>query len=175
MSLVFLDESGFMLHPLVRRTWALRGQTPVLKSWDRHERLSAISAVTVSPVRGRMGLHFQVLRENVKTDRVQRFLRQLRRHAPRKMLVVMDRLNAHRSAARILMAKRPGWFDIEWLPAYAPELNPVEYIWSNTKYGKMANFVPVDVDHLEERVSSSLNDITTDVIRGAFKHAGLSL
>ena len=42
-SIVFLDESGFMLHPVVRRTWALRGQTPVLACWDRHERLSVIS------------------------------------------------------------------------------------------------------------------------------------
>ena len=175
MSLVFLDESGFMLQPLVRRTWALRGQTPVIKSWVRHARLSVISVVTVSPRQNRLGLYFEVLRENVKTDAVQGFLRRLRRHLPRRMLVVMDRLNAHRSAERLLSSKRPGWFEIEYLPAYAPELNPVEYIWANVKFGKLSNFVPKDVDHLEGRVSASLDAVTTDIIKGAFQHAGLSL
>jgi transposase len=173
LSLVFLDESGFMLQPLVRRTWALRGQTPVLKSWDRRERLSVISAVTVSPTRKRFGLYFMVQRENVKTDAVKHFLRQLRKHLPRGMVAVMDRLNAHRSAARAMEKTR--WCKVEWLPAYAPELNPVEYIWSNIKYGKLANFVATDVDHLEERVSASLSITSHDVIKGAFKHAGLSL
>jgi len=45
---VFLDESGFMLTPIVRRTFAPRGKTPILKCWDRHVRFSAISAVTIS-------------------------------------------------------------------------------------------------------------------------------
>src|SRR6202041_2849021 len=47
--LVFLDESGYMLTPTVRRTWAPRGQGAVLDSWDRRDRLSAISCLTVSP------------------------------------------------------------------------------------------------------------------------------
>jgi transposase len=173
MSLVFLDESGFMLQPLVRRTWALRGQTPVLKSWDRRDRLSVISAVTVSPKRSRLGLNFMARRENVTTEPVKRFIRQLRRHMPHGLVAVMDRLNAHRSAARHL--KKARWCKIEWLPAYAPELNLAEYIWSNTKYGKLANFVPKNVDHLEDRVTTALDSVTTDVIRGAFKHAGLGL
>jgi hypothetical protein len=59
--LVFLDESGFMLTPTVRRTFAPRGQTPIIKSWDRHDRISAISAVTVSPKRRRLGLYFHLM------------------------------------------------------------------------------------------------------------------
>ena len=47
--LVFLDESGFFLTPTVRRTLAPRGKTPVLKAWDRRDRWSAISCVTLSP------------------------------------------------------------------------------------------------------------------------------
>src|ERR1035437_587714 len=52
--LVFLDESGFMLQPVSRRTWAPSGQTPVQKAWDRHERLSAISIICVSPLEHRL-------------------------------------------------------------------------------------------------------------------------
>src|SRR6185437_12551462 len=53
--LVFLDESGFFLTPTVRRTLAPRGQTPVLHAWDRRDKLSAISGITVSPVAARPG------------------------------------------------------------------------------------------------------------------------
>jgi len=46
-TIVFLDESGFMLRPLVRRSWAPRGQTPIIRCWDRRDRLSVIGAITV--------------------------------------------------------------------------------------------------------------------------------
>ncbi len=167
-----MDESGFMLQPLVRRTWAPRGQTPVLKAWDRRDRLSVIAAITVSPLRRRLGLYFQVLRENVRNHHVCNFLTSLRRHLGRGMVVVLDRLNAHRTAARKLAERKAG-YDFEWLPAYAPELNPVEFIWSHTKYGDLANFIPDDVDHLDDRLSESLQETTQIVLRGAFRRAGL--
>ena len=59
--LVFLDESGFQLSPVVRRTYAPRGQTPVFKAWHRKGRISAISTVTVSQVRRRPNLHSRLL------------------------------------------------------------------------------------------------------------------
>jgi hypothetical protein len=46
-TVVFLDESGFMLQPLARRSWAPRGQTPVIRCWDRRDRLSVIAAILV--------------------------------------------------------------------------------------------------------------------------------
>src|SRR5271156_5742859 len=60
---VFLDESGFMLTPTVRRTWAPQGQTPLLSCWDRRDRLSAISCITVSPTAGRANFYFTLLEE----------------------------------------------------------------------------------------------------------------
>ena len=59
-SIVLIDESGFMLQPVVRRTWAPKGETPIQYSWDRHDRLSVIAGITVSPVRCRLGLYFQI-------------------------------------------------------------------------------------------------------------------
>ena len=61
---VFLDESGFQLTPSVRRTLAPRGQTPVLDCWDRRDRISAISCITLSPAVGRPGLYFELLPVN---------------------------------------------------------------------------------------------------------------
>jgi transposase len=66
--LVFLDESGFFLTPTVRRTLAPRGKTPVLKAWDRRDRWSAISCVTLSPAAGRPGLYFDLLDHNARGE-----------------------------------------------------------------------------------------------------------
>ena len=63
--LMFLDESGFMLTPTARRSFAPRGQTPILKGWDRHDRISAISGITVSPKKRRLGLYFQLMPDDV--------------------------------------------------------------------------------------------------------------
>ncbi|HOX58047.1 MAG TPA: transposase [Verrucomicrobiota bacterium] len=76
---MFIDECGFMLQPLVRRTWAPRGKTPVLKSWDRHDRLSVISAITLSPKQRRPGLYFHAQRQNVKAENCRWFLQQVRK------------------------------------------------------------------------------------------------
>jgi hypothetical protein len=90
---VFLDESGFLLTPTVRRTLAPRGKTPILKSWDRHDRISAISAVTVSSKRRRPGLDFRLLPEdtNAHGEDTVAFLKQLRWHLPGPMTVLWDR------------------------------------------------------------------------------------
>src|SRR5215471_3844843 len=77
--LVFLDESGFFLTPTVRRTLAPRGKTPVLDAWDRRDRWSAISCITLSPVAGRPALYFDLLDHNVPADDVVRFLAELHR------------------------------------------------------------------------------------------------
>jgi hypothetical protein len=75
-----LDESGFLLTPSVRRTLAKRGHTPVLDAWDRRDRISAISCITVSPKRHRLNLHFQPLPDNgnVHGEDVVEYLRALR-------------------------------------------------------------------------------------------------
>lgn len=176
-SIVFIDESGFMLQPLVRATWAPRGQTPVLKSWDRHDRISAISALTVSPKRRRLGLYFSLQRKNVKNGDVMKFLRSLRRQLGRGLIVVLDRLNAHRSAARKLAEESPGLYHFEWLPAYAPELNPVEAVWNQTKYADLSNAVPEDIDCLGADVHDSLDQTRSshNLLKSFFRRAGLDL
>ncbi len=64
--LVFLDEAGFQLMPSVQRTWAPVGQTPILKHWTTREKLSVISAITLSPKRHRLGLYYQIHGKNIQ-------------------------------------------------------------------------------------------------------------
>lgn len=176
-SIVFIDETGFMLQPVVRRTWAPRGQTPIHYSWDRHDRLSGISALTVSPERRRLGLYFELYDQNVTNLEVADFLHNLRRLLGRDLLVIWDRLNAHRTAARRLQEQKGSAFRFEWLPPYAPDLNPVEPVWAHTKHGDLANFLPENVDHLWLGAVASLEStrLKPRLLRSFFKHAQLSL
>lgn len=166
-----------MLQPTVRRTWAPVGQTPVHHSWDRHDRLSAISAVTVSPQRRRLGLYFDILDHNVKTDDFERFVVHLLRRLGRPIILVMDRYSVHRAAAKRL-AKRFGQrVAFEWLPAYAPELNPDEQVWNRAKYTDLANFIPDDVNELGHAMAASLSKTRSQqhLLRSFFQHAMLPL
>ena len=145
-----------MLQPLVRRSWAPKGERPVMYCWDRHDRLSVIAGLTLSSRRRRIGLYFAIHEHNVKTPQVEAFIRRVQRQVGKPLIVVMDRLAAHRSAARKL--ERDMRFSMEWLPGYAPDLNPVEGLWSKTKYGDLANYVPEDVLDLEIEAELALED-----------------
>jgi len=166
-----------MRQPVRRRTWARRGQTPIHKSWDRRDRLSAICAISLSPTRRRLGLHFHLQSGNVHAEDVVSFVQALHRHLPRRFILVMGRWMVHRSAARQLLERYSHWLSVEWLPPYAPKLNPVEQSWNHTKYAELANFIPDDVEHLAEAVHGCVNNQRHDpqLLRSYFRFANLKL
>jgi len=166
-----------MLQPTVRRSWAPSGQTPTHDSWDRRDRLSAISAVTVSPQRRRMGLYFDILDHNVNADDFEQFITGVLRRLGRPVTVVMDRYAVHRSAAKRLEARFGKRVQIEWLPAYAPDLNPDEQVWNRAKYTDLANFIPEDVQTLGRAMADSFRRTRNQqsLLRSFFKHAQLPL
>jgi hypothetical protein len=132
---VFPDGSGFMLTPAVRRTLAPRGKTPTLTSWDRHDRISALSAVTVSPRRRRLGLDFRSLPDDTHAhgEDTVAFLKQLRRHLPGPTTILWDGSNIHDRprVVRAYLAEHPE-IVTEPLPAYGPETDPDEMAWEHT-------------------------------------------
>lgn len=166
-----------MLQPLLRRTWALRGQTPIMKSWDRHDRLTAITALTLTPVRRRIGLYFELLEHNARAEDFIGFLSRLREELRRPLWVIWYRLGAHRKAARALLELGCQWINFTYLPAYCPELNPVEHVWSTTKWGRLANWPAPDIKALGSRVSQDFLDQSSHqaILRGHFDWAGLAL
>jgi len=165
------------LQPVKRRTWALRGQTPVQRAWDRHDRLSVIGAVTLSPQRQSIRLFFGVGHENIRTARVAAFLKYVRYELRKPIVVVLDRFSAHRSAARQLADEGATNIRFEWLPAYAPDLNPVEALWSYTKYADLANFIPPNATALRHAVCHSINQQADrqPLLRSFFHAAKLKL
>ena len=177
--LVFEDESGFMLRPTRRRTFAPRGQTPIQAAWDRHDRISAISVLTLSPNRHKPNLFFELLpdNKNVNGPYLVAFLRQLRRHLPGPILLVWDGSPIHRSKVVQRYLERYPNIHIEPLPAYAPELNPDEGVWSYTKYGRMANYAPKNTNVLRQRLTSELTQLQKkpELLRAFIRHTKLSL
>lgn len=156
--IVLIDESGLFLNPLVRRTWAPRGQTPILDSWGRHrDKVSVIGAVSISPVVHRLGFYFATDADGYFTpEKVVEFLRDLLRHLRGKVIVVWDGGTNHKGPLVRKFLARNKRLRLERLPAYSPDLNPVEAVWSWLKYGKLSNFVPDDVDHLDDWVMEYL-------------------
>jgi transposase len=156
--LVFLDESGFMLTPVVRRTLWPRGLTPVLPCRDRRDRISAISCITLSPRLYLPALYFELLPDNTNVTAVHivAFLRALKKSLPR-FTVIWDRHGIH-SKARLVKAflKANPSVVAEDFPGYVPELNPDEGVWGWTKYGRLANFAAADTQDLRERVTAEL-------------------
>ena len=156
--IAFIDESGLMMHPLVRRSWAPCGQTPILHQKTRsYSKVSAIAAVTVAPQNARVGLYFCLLSNaNFKGDRIVDFLRHLRQQVQRPIVVVWDRLMAHRGGPVKRFLRRNRRVHIEFLPPYAPELNPVEPLWGYLKMNPLANFAPTELSELHGKARRSI-------------------
>ncbi len=156
--LVFIDESGFQLTPSVRRTWAPRGETPRLYHLQRHDRISVISGISVSPRLHRLGLYFQLHDDNLHAAEGCAFLRELLRHLRGYVIVVWDNGPIHKGPlVRALCGTVPR-LRLVALPPYAPELNPDEGVWSHAKT-RLANGRPDSKDALRADVAVSLLEV----------------
>ena len=127
--------------PLVRRSWQPRGRTPVLVQRGRHlQKVSAIAALAVSPRRDRVRLYFRLHPQtDISRDQVIAFLGHLNQELQGPTILVWDRLHAHRAKRTTQFVARLRHLQTFFLPAYAPELNPVEYAWGYLKMNPFAN------------------------------------
>ena len=141
--MVFVDESGLSERPHRKRTWAPKGQTPVLQYHFTWKTLSAVAGITF------WNFYFRLFTGAIRSPQIIEFLTHLGRHLRGKLLIVWDGLPAHRSrAVWEFVRQQRGRIWLEFLPAYAPELNPTEYIWGHLKQHELANFCPKDLSEL---------------------------
>ena len=150
---MFLDESGVGFTPPVRRTWAPRGHTPILRHRQRHwTRLSIAGMCCYRPdgTGARLAVHLQPGSYNDQgligvLGHLRRFL-----HG-QKVTLLWDGLPSHRSRVmQAFIASQRGWLVVEHLPGYAPELNPVEGLWSNLKGQELAHYAAVTIEELSQ-------------------------
>lgn len=171
-TIVCVDEAGFYLIPGVVRTYAPRGQTPLLHAPLTRDHLSAISAITPD---GK--LLMQVQAKAFKGADIVRFLRHLLRHLPGKLLVIWDGLPAHRSkhVKAFLAQGAAARLHLERLPSYAPDLNPDEGIWHYLKHVELKNLCCQSLDHLRLELRRAKERLRHNslVISACFAAAGL--
>lgn len=162
--LVLIDETGLFINPLVRRTWAVRGRTPVIGGDGGHrQKVSVIGAVSISPRAHRLGLYFANRIDGYFSAlEVVGFLRHLLRSLPGKVIVVWDGGTNHKGPVMREFLARNKRLWLERLPPYAPELNPVEQVWSWLKYGQLANFVPDGLAELDDKIIDRLIHLRCD-------------
>jgi transposase len=150
-TIVFVDESGLSTRPTRARTWAPRGQTPVLQETFNWKSLSIIGGLAL------WRFYFQIHAGSIKGPQVVDFLRHLGRHIPGKMLIIWDGAPIHRSRlVRDYIQSTEGRVAIERLPAYAPELNPVEYMWGHLKTHEIANLIVTKAWELSHEATAAL-------------------
>jgi len=174
--LVFLDESGFLLTPTVRKTWAPVGLTPIIRHRFRNDRISVISALSISPERTRLGLYWMLSTTNINRDSVLVFLRNLLHHLRGPLIVFLDNSATHRGKPmREFLAQHPR-LRLEYLPAYAPELNPDEGVWGAIK-ARLANGRPDDLVELKGRLVREFGRLARSQSRlyGCFRQSSLPL
>jgi DDE superfamily endonuclease len=165
--LALIDESGLMMAPLVRRTWAPRGQTPdFVHSSGRgpREKVSVAAALWLSPRRDRLGLYSKTL-VNGYFDSwyVAAFLEAMLRDLDGRFVVVWDGGPMHKGdPIRQLVDHFADRLSLEALPPWAPMLNPTEPLWSWLKYGRLCNYAPHDAAQLNGSVIAELATAASD-------------
>lgn len=126
-------------------------------------KVSVIGAVTVSPVAHRLGFYFATaVNGYFSAEKVVEFLRHLLRHLPGEVVVIWDGGGNHKGPVIRAFLRRNRRLRLARLPAYAPDLNPVEAVWSWLKWGRLANFVPDDLDELDDWVIEYLVELKSD-------------
>ena len=170
--IVFIDESGLSERPTRVRTWAPRGETPVLQYHFNWHQLSVIAGITFRR------FYFRLFPGAIKSPQIIEFLNALGRQIRKPLLVIWDGLPAHRSAlVREYLEALKGAIQIEQLPAYAPELNPTEYIWGHLKHHELANRCAGDFADLKTGARNRLRSMQRrpTLIRAFWQQAELPL
>jgi transposase len=167
-----------LMAPLVRRSWSLLGQTPVLRQRGRcYQKVSTIAALCIPPARNRISLYFQLHPDtNINAECAMAFLEHLQRQLRTPIVLIWDGFSAHKGKL-IDECVAPHSAHLEYLPPYAPELNPVEYLWAWLKTNPLANDPIIDLQLLTHRTRCAARRAQhrQDLLRGFFRHTGLSL
>lgn len=170
-TIIFADESGFYLLPYVSRTYAPKGETPVLRSKLSHEHLSVMSGISRG---GR--LYVQIQNRPFKGIDAVSFLRHLLVHVSGKTLVIWDGCPIHRSkeVKKFLTEESNGRVWLERLPAYCPDLNPDEGVWNYLKRVCLKNRAFSNLKELEKGLRRAIRSFRSrpQLIKACFEQVG---
>lgn len=174
----FQDESGVSQRPSIRRTWAPKGETPVLIHAFNWKKMSICAAIGYRWDGQRAKLFFQTRDGSYNSQSLIQFLEDLKRELRgQKAVLVWDGLPAHRSKEmKAYLAQQNNWLTVERLPGYAPDLNPVETLWGNIKGQELANRCGEDLAEVGQALRGGMARVRRSrrLPFSFLKHAGLS-
>lgn len=173
--IAFQDESGISERPSVRRTWALKGKTPLIASSGSWTTRSVVGVITCTPTGDQPRFFLWICSGPVRKEHQIIFLKQLRRHEWGPLILIWDRLAAHRAKiVKEYIASCPG-LSAEHFPPYAPELNPVEYAWATAKNRDLANLYPEGLKELDRSIRKMKRRLQrrVDILKGFLKRSSL--
>ncbi len=173
-TLVFIDEVGLYLLPGVVKTYAPRAHAPILHEWQTRDHLSVMGALSTE------GRVWSLVRQTSLTGlETIEFLLHLLRLAGPRLWIVWDHSPIHRRAevGEFLAEPVARQVRMAWLPPYAPELNPVEYLWQHVKHVELRKVACMGLEELHMELHLALGRVRQKprLMPGFFEAAGLSL
>lgn len=151
----FSDEAGFQSDPVLGRTYGLKGHTPVVTTSGQRQSLNVISAVNA---RGEFWAVTYTGKLNAESFVV--FLQNFMSSQRGKIFLVVDGHPAHKAnAVKSYIQSLKGRLELHFLPPYAPDLNPDEFVWSYMKNNGVSKKPLKKNESLQSRIDQDLNGI----------------
>jgi transposase len=176
-SLGYEDESGISEKPVVRKTWSMKGQTPAIASSGSWKSLTMVGLLLFTPKGNNPRIYFHLQPGSMDKDDFVDLLKDMKIELKsKKLLLIWDGLPAHRAKkVTEYITSQKSWLRVERYPAYAPELSPVEFIWSPMKSKDLGNVPPKGLQHLKRIVRRSFKRIRTDkvLLKSCLRKAGV--
>jgi len=166
-TIFFLDEAGFSSEPALGRSYGLKGRTPVVPTTGQRQKVSAISAVSAKG-----GFWCDVYTGMLNAGRFVEFLKDFRRGGRGRVFLVVDGHPSHHAkVVQRYVAGTGGMLELHFLPPYAPDLNPDEFVWQHAKTNGVAKKPLKQNESLKERVRQTLAGIKAmpKLIKSFFK------
>lgn len=163
-SLGYEDESGISEKPVVRTTWAPKGTTPTIQSSGSWKSLTMAGLLLFTPKGNRPRIFFRLQPGSMDKYDFVDFLKDIKRELKgKKLLLIWDGLPAHKAGIVMkYITLQKHWLIVERYPSYAPELSPVEFLWSPMKTKDLAHILPKGLKHLKRVVRRSFRRIAAD-------------
>jgi transposase len=170
--ILFWDESGFRADAVHGKTWAPRGQTPVIERPGQRQSISAASAVSAKGA-----FWFATYQGGLTGELFVELLKKMMHRRKKPVRLVVDGLPAHKKAlVKDYVASTAGKLTLHFLPGYAPDLNPDELVWSHAKRTGVARSPLKAGEKLQCRVEEQLQNIAnnTALVKSFFRHPSVS-
>jgi transposase len=171
-TVVFVDESGLSEKCPIARTWAPKGQTPIVQQSFTWKQMSAVAGLSW------WRFYFRFFPGAIKSEQIIEFLGALMRQIDKKLLIVWDGVGMHKSRkVRAWLEQQAGRIAIAFLPPYAPELNPVEAIWGYLKKNEIANLCVASIAEMSDFARRRLRSMQRrpKLVRAFWQQAELAL